>query len=314
MITIINLMIKHPLKNHEDASEIGRSPNLRLLLPLYTYGGNLFTSDDVLYLKRYIDYCQEQGLVLSLREICERIAVKAPHHTFYSWRRYCNKHQIRLGGYTMDVGENGEDQGQHDEQDQVQGDQDQSVVASAGPGAIAAARLAAQADVGRARSPTPPRALFRSTTGKGVAFTDEDVTFLVRFLEYRNRTQDGKVDMVAFWKDVAAKAPHHSRASWMKFYRRHKHELHHTEGDAPLPPAPEKKMRYSRADDVLLANYFFNKPEGTSDKVFQAFGRLNPHHPWKGWQEHHRIHKVKIDHLIQRLSNGENIDEAPEES
>lgn len=29
-----------------------------------TYGGNLFTADDVLYLKRYIDYCQEQGLVL----------------------------------------------------------------------------------------------------------------------------------------------------------------------------------------------------------------------------------------------------------
>ncbi|KAG0692236.1 ABC transporter transmembrane region 2-domain-containing protein [Suillus ampliporus] len=29
-----------------------------------TYRGNLFTSDDVLYLKRYIDYCQEQGLVL----------------------------------------------------------------------------------------------------------------------------------------------------------------------------------------------------------------------------------------------------------
>jgi hypothetical protein len=37
----------------------------------------------------------------------------------------------------------------------------------------------------RTRSPTPPRALFRSTTGKGVAFTDEDITFLVRFMEYR---------------------------------------------------------------------------------------------------------------------------------
>lgn len=60
----------------------------------------------------------------------------------------------------------------------------------------------------------------------------------------------------------------------MKFYRRHKHELHHTEGDAPLPAPPEKKMRYSRTDDILLAKYFYNKPEGTSDKVFQAFGRL----------------------------------------
>jgi hypothetical protein len=60
----------------------------------------------------------------------------------------------------------------------------------------------------------------------------------------------------------------------MKFYRRHKHELNHTENDEPLPQAPEKKMRYSRADDVLLANFFFNKPDGTSDKIFQAFGRL----------------------------------------
>ena len=74
----------------------------------------------------------------------------------------------------------------------------------------------------RNRSPTPPKALFRSTTGKGVAFTDEDVNFLVRFMEYRksvpvlysycgvscathsNRSQ-GRLDMVAFWKDVASK-------------------------------------------------------------------------------------------------------------
>jgi len=59
----------------------------------------------------------------------------------------------------------------------------------------------------------------------------------------------------------------------MKFYRRHKHELNHTENDDPLPQAPEKKMRYSRADDVLLAKFFFHKPDGTSDKIFQAFGR-----------------------------------------
>jgi hypothetical protein len=156
------------------------------------------------------------------------------------------------------------------------------------------------------------------------------------------RRSQGKLDMVAFWKEIAQKvstscyrvtsndvvmqAPHHSRASWMKFYRRHKHELNHTESDDPLPQVPEKKMRYSRADDVLLAKFFFNKPDGTSDKIFQAFGRLvslltvslllslshhfqHPHHPWKGWQEHHRIHKQKIDHLIQRLSEGHFIDE-----
>ena len=163
----------------------------------------------------------------------------------------------------------------------------------AGPAAIAAAHRAAAADLHRTRSPSPPRALFRSTTGKGVAFTDEDVIFLVRFYEYRNRLQAGKLDMVTFWKEVAAKvsipfreymrsvcllnllskAPHHSRASWMKFYRRHKHELHREPGDEPLPAPPEKKMRYSKQDDVLLAKFFVNKPEGTSDKIFQAFGR-----------------------------------------
>jgi hypothetical protein len=60
----------------------------------------------------------------------------------------------------------------------------------------------------------------------------------------------------------------------MKFWRRHKHELNRNESDAPLPQPPEKKMRYSREDDILLAKYFFTKPEGTSDKIFQAFGRM----------------------------------------
>ncbi|OCH93102.1 hypothetical protein OBBRIDRAFT_817944 [Obba rivulosa] len=301
-----------------------RSPTPPTRVIKSTYGGNLFTSDDVLYLKKYIDYCQEQGLVLSLREICERIAVKAPHHTFYSWRRYCNKHQIRLGGYAMDV-RDGSDSPAHEMDPgpdpaalpgHGHGDGELHTPASAGPGAMAAARQAAAVDTNnsRARSPTPPRALFRSTTGKGVAFTDEDVIFLVRFLEYRTRIHGGKVDMVTFWKDVAAKAPHHSRASWMKFWRRHRHELEHTDADEPLPAPPEKKMRYSRADDILLARYFLTKPDGTSDRIFQDFGKLHPHHPWKGWQEHHRIHKAKIDHIMQKLANGEPIDEGPEEA
>ncbi|KAI9509174.1 hypothetical protein F5148DRAFT_978736 [Russula earlei] len=287
-----------------------RNPNARSPTPpsrvvKSTYGGNLFTHEDIEYLKKYIDYCVAQGLVLSLREICERVAVKAPHHTFYSWRRYCNKHQIRLGGYAMnnslsDDGESGD------------GALPTQAVA-AGPGSNGIInireRVRAEIDNGeRSRSPTPPRALFRSTTGKGVAFTDEDVAFLIKLLDHKKKSQ-GKLDMVAFWKEIAQKAPHHSRASWMKFYRRHKHELNHTDNDDPLPQAPEKKMRYSRADDVLLAKFFFNKPDGTSDKIFQAFGRLHPHHPWKGWQEHHRIHKQKIDHLIQRLNEGHYIDE-----
>ncbi|KAG6811143.1 hypothetical protein H0H92_008798 [Tricholoma furcatifolium] len=283
-----------------------RSPTPPSRVIKSTYGGNLFTSDDILYLKKYIDYCQEQGLVLSLREICERIAIKAPHHTFYSWRRYCNKHQIRLGGYVMNL-----DRGDSPINDDEQEIEEEGLMNS-GPGVPAVAPTQrTDPSTPRNRSPTPPRAPYRSTTGKGVAFTEEDVTFLRRFMEYR-KTQ-GRLDMVAFWKEVAVKAPHHSRASWMKFWRRHKHEFTGDENAEPLPAAPEKKMRYSRDDDILLARYFFGKPEGTSDKIFQSFGRLYPHHPWKGWQEHHRIHKAKIDHFMQMLANGENLDiEEPE--
>ncbi|KAF8149557.1 hypothetical protein B0H34DRAFT_734307 [Crassisporium funariophilum] len=298
-----------------------RSPTPPTRVIKSTYGGNLFTADDVFYLKKYIDYCQDQCLVLSLREICERIAVKAPHHTFYSWRRYCNKHQIRLGGYTMNHEDRSESPNLGEEVNmEVEGDVDMlprqglPARAAAGPSSTRLnmnvpsimGQSSASVATMRNRSPTPPRALFRSTTGKGVAFTQEDVNFLVRLMDYRK--SQGSLDMVAFWKDVATKAPHHSRASWMKFWRRHKHELNRTEGDEPLPVPPDKKMRYSKEDDVLLAKYFYNKPDGTSDKIFQAFGRLHPHHPWKGWQEHHRIHKTKIEHLMQLLAAGETLE------
>ncbi|KAF9010703.1 hypothetical protein BDQ17DRAFT_1346730 [Cyathus striatus] len=298
-----------------------RSPTPPSRVIKSTYGGNLFTVEDVLYLKKYIDYCQEQGLVLSLREICERIAIRAPHHTFYSWRRYCNKHQIRLGGYVMAQDRsNSPDQHQGDETDlEMEDDLERELrrgLAQVGnevrvpgrPPPSQSLQDAAREAARRNRSPTPPRALYRSTTGKGVAFTEEDVLFLVKFMEYRK--VQGKLDMVKFWKDVAIKAPHHSRASWMKFWRRHKHELERSDGDAPLPQPPEKKMRYSREDDILLARYFYNRPSGTSDKIFQEFGRLHPHHPWKGWQEHHRIHKQKIDHLIELIGRGIEIEQA----
>lgn len=103
---------------------------------------------------------------------------------FYSWRRYCNKHQIRLGGYSMDTGDSGTPP--------AEGDRGTSPTpapkgGTTGPGVIAAAQQKLQQDGNqpRNRSPTPPRALYRSTTGKGVAFTDDDVAFLVRFMEYR---------------------------------------------------------------------------------------------------------------------------------
>jgi hypothetical protein len=53
-----------------------RSPSPPTKVVKSTYGGNLFTPEDVVYLKKYIDYCNRQGQVLSLREICERIAVR----------------------------------------------------------------------------------------------------------------------------------------------------------------------------------------------------------------------------------------------
>lgn len=70
----------------------------------------------------------------------------------------------------------------------MEGDQDiedEETPTPAGPGSLAAAQQRIDSTAPRNRSPTPPRALFRSTTGKGVAFTEEDVTFLVRFMDYR---------------------------------------------------------------------------------------------------------------------------------
>jgi len=78
-----------------------------------------------------------------------------------------------------------------EEGEQEQHGAEQQLRVSTGPGIIAAAqqRLQQEGNQPRNRSPTPPRALFRSTTGKGVAFTEQDVTFLVRFMEYRKWVQ-----------------------------------------------------------------------------------------------------------------------------
>ena len=66
-------------------------------------------------------------------------------------------------------------------------DEEAAIRSNAGFGTtIAAAQDRIRADIApRGRSPTPPRALFRSTTGKGVAFTVDDIVFLIRFMEYR---------------------------------------------------------------------------------------------------------------------------------
>ncbi|KZO93390.1 hypothetical protein CALVIDRAFT_257350 [Calocera viscosa TUFC12733] len=308
---------------------VARSPTPPTRIMKSTFGGNLFTSEDILYLKKYIDYCQQQGLILSLREICERLAIRAPHHTFYSWRRFCNKHQIKLGAYDMSVFKanvEGEvDDGLEDDDDvlgerdavDVDEDEDEEVrnaILGGTPGilaspprgrAVQAPPAAGYVQQNRDRSPTPPKTLYRSTTGKGVAFTEEDVRYLLRYLQYAQGQ-----DMVQVWRDIAQKAPHHSRASWMKYWRRHKHEFD-TDRPPTLPQAgPDepamKRRRYDREDDVKLARLMLGKPQGTSDQIFQAFALLpeNAHHPWKGWQEHHRIHKAKIDHVIQEMEQG----------
>lgn len=48
----------------------------------------------------------------------------------------------------------------------------------------------------RERSPTPPRALFRSTTGKGVAFTDEDIAFLIKLLHHKKKSVERLVALI----------------------------------------------------------------------------------------------------------------------
>ena len=53
-----------------------RSPTPPSRVIKSTYGGNLFTAEDIEYLKKYIDWCVDMGEVLSLREICERLAIK----------------------------------------------------------------------------------------------------------------------------------------------------------------------------------------------------------------------------------------------
>ncbi|KIY43276.1 hypothetical protein FISHEDRAFT_53751 [Fistulina hepatica ATCC 64428] len=115
--------------------------------------------------------------------------------------------------------------------------------------------------------------------------------------------------MVAFWTEVVQRAPHHSRSSWMKFWRRHKDQLDPDNGSEPLPGPPSKKLRYSRQDDVLLSRFFYYAQDGSSDQVFQRFARMHPHHPWKGWQEHYRLHKLEIDELVAQFRAGGMIDD-----
>ena len=92
--------------------------------------------------------------------------------SFFSWRRYCNKHQIRLGAYTME--DRGED-GDMDVDGDIQED-NPHVDGSSNPGTSKTTRNG---------SPVPPKILYKSTTGKGVAFTPDDVQYMMDYMKYR---------------------------------------------------------------------------------------------------------------------------------
>lgn len=103
----------------------------------------------------------------------------------------------------------------------------------------------------------------------------------------------------------------------------------------PIPPAPEplKRQRYTKEDDLLLAQYLLNHTAATNtpssmvaappehrsgsrtrnnstssistqtinpgasqslESVFRQFALVHPHHPAKGWLERFRTHKVAI--------------------
>ncbi|KAG5219823.1 MYB transcription factor [Salix suchowensis] len=283
-----------------------RSPTPPTRIIKSTYGGNLFTADDVMYLKKYIDYCQDQGLVLRHPTIrVSKLSFPRAHHTnddirFYSWRRYCNKHQIRLGGYVMN-------------QPRVIASSDQQVTGeeqSIDDTAMSIDLEPAPVDLLVQSQEQPPRRLknrpqlIRRNPGTARPHRLGRYSEALRARAWRSRTRilisssaswtTGSASSLARVVDEILAAPQARIKS-------------HGHGCTAARTA-DKKMRYSREDDILLAKYFAEKPEGTSDKVFQAFGRLHPHHPWKGWQEHHRIHKAKIDHLVKQIHEGVFID------
>ncbi|KAG8817816.1 hypothetical protein FRC19_011132 [Serendipita sp. 401] len=235
---------------------------------------------------------------LTLKTLAPTARSPSPPTRVVNWRRYCNKHQIRLGAYVMEDRQENENP---EEEDELSGD-DMDI---AGPS------TSNQPKRTRNGSPVPPKILYKSTTGKGVAFTAEDVKYMLDYLEYR-KSKSANLDMVEFWTDLAGRAPHHSRASWMKYWRRHRHEFEE-QGDQAAAPAQSplaKKARYTRKDDILLARYMLQLSSDnqankkTSDAIFQDFATQHPHHPWKGWQEHHRIHKAQIDHLAKQIAEG----------
>jgi hypothetical protein len=148
-----------------------------------------------------------------VRTFCYQDSRPSTHsyHSFYSWRRYCNKHQIRLGGYEMEEPSPSErSETPHlDGADRDPGQPDVSMTQlpeqiSSGGAHMVLGEVGMPTGGSRNRSPSPPRMLFRSTTGKGVAFTTADVSFLVRYLEYY-RAKDANVNMVQFWKRIAEK-------------------------------------------------------------------------------------------------------------
>lgn len=181
---------------------------------------------------------------------------QAPHHTFFSWRRYCNKHKIQLGGYSTSGGLptsaprtddlNVNVDGFYDEDASTHGTNTPAstitLATEAEEGISEHGDAAAQSSViliggtgGRLRyrncrsktqgiseeshsieyfyqdkEPEAPKSLYRSKSGKGIAFTRADVDFLVRYISFRRSafTLTALVDHSTnqFWRGTGTKA------------------------------------------------------------------------------------------------------------
>ncbi len=57
-----------------------------------------------------------------------------------------------------------------------------------------------------------------------------------------------------------------------QYWRRHKHELEGDRDEIAAPAPPSKRARYTREDDVLLAQFFATKRfDDSQDNLFRLF-------------------------------------------
>jgi len=86
-----------------------------------------------------------------------------------------------------------------DREEDVGTDQDETIQVEGTTSSSTPRRKAA-----RSGSPIPPKILYKSTTGKGVAFTPEDVQYLLDYMEYRQCVLYTYIELQAY-------SPHFSK-------------------------------------------------------------------------------------------------------